>query len=310
MKADVAFAPKLSIPRWVPKTVAQFVREEYAVEVLNIYGAKIHVSEHSDGSYGDKAWGPVSEHSDDEDYIAYVLHLAAQDEVRAAYVDIVRDDLEGIAECYRSLVSDPRMRTVWHELSRQRKGGGFLYPALPQTAADANKRQAMAMVELIELARKCCYVAAPLTRAKAERLHRTYLAQAEALQATGIAILIQRPSAESDLLSEPVTIAALRAKYHPNFEPAAKLFAAVETLKDYAHALHRGQPSLPVRDRNARARLVALMMSHKFQALFGQPMYSQTATIVSVVLDRQIDPRTVRFWCTSYPAVKPQKIGP
>jgi hypothetical protein len=127
MKADVAFAPKLSIPRWVPEPVAQFVREEYAVDVLCIYAAKIHVSKHSDGSYGDKAWGPVSEHSDDE--VACALHLAAQDEVRAAYVDIVRDDLEDIAERYRSLVSDPRMRTVWHESSRQRKGGGFLYPA-------------------------------------------------------------------------------------------------------------------------------------------------------------------------------------
>jgi hypothetical protein len=112
------------------------------------------------------------------------------------------------------------------------------------------------------------------------------------------------------LLSEPVIIAALRAKYHPNYEPAAKLFAAAETLKDYAHALHWAQPSLSVRDRDARARLVALMMSHKFQALFGQPMCGQTATIVSVVLGRQIDPRTVRFWCTPRPAVKPQKIGP
>jgi hypothetical protein len=41
MKADVAFAPKLSIPRWVPKAIAQFVRAEYAADVLGRYALVI-----------------------------------------------------------------------------------------------------------------------------------------------------------------------------------------------------------------------------------------------------------------------------
>jgi hypothetical protein len=178
---------KLSIPKWVPESVAQFVREKYAADVRRVYAKAIRKAKPSYAK---------------DDYL--YEHLAEQAKVRAAYVDIVRDDLEGIAERYRSLVSGSRMRTVWHELSRQRKGGGFLYPALPQTAADArrqtaadaSKRQAMAMVELFKLALECRHVVAPLTRAEAERQHRTFLAKADDLQADGETILRQRLSSD------------------------------------------------------------------------------------------------------------------
>ena len=113
------------------------------------------------------------------------------------------------------------------------------------------------------------------------------------------------------LLDEPAIdsgneSAALRVKN----ELATKLIAAADACKDYALALHRARHSLPVRNRDARARMVVQTISRRFQVLFDQPMYGQTAIIASVILRRQIDLRTVRFWCTPYPAVKPQKIGP
>jgi len=36
-----AFAPKLSIPKWVPESVAQFVREKYAADVRRVYAKAI-----------------------------------------------------------------------------------------------------------------------------------------------------------------------------------------------------------------------------------------------------------------------------
>jgi hypothetical protein len=113
--------------------------------------------------------------------------------------------------------------------------------------------------------------------------------------------LLSEPAIDSDNES-----AALRVKN----ELATKLMAAADAYKDYARALHRARHSLPVRNRDARARMVVQTISRRFQVLFDQPMYGQTAIIASVILRRQIDLRTVRFWCTPYPAVKPQKIGP
>src|SRR5262245_37113705 len=124
MKADLfppAAPPELDIPSWVPEPVAQYARTEYAAKVHWAYEEAIRKFE------------------PENDEVAQLL--AEQDEVRAAYADIVRDDLADIAERYRPLVCDHRMRGVWHELSRLRNGT-FLYPArAPSAVADAKERQ-------------------------------------------------------------------------------------------------------------------------------------------------------------------------
>jgi hypothetical protein len=165
------------------------------------------------------------------------------------------------------------------------------------------------MVKLFKTALECRYVNAPLTRAKAERQHHTYLAKAKDLQHDAIMMMTQCLSAESDLLSQLVTEnGVLVRKIGPQYELSTRLGAAAEACKEYAREIYRALPSLPKRDRDVRARLVALMISHKSQALFGSPLYGVTAKIASVVLGRQIDPGTVRFWRTSHPVVKAHKL--
>ena len=63
------------------------------------------------------------------------------------------------------------------------------------------------------------------------------------------------------------------------------------------------------RRHDGRARWVALTIADTFRILFGKPMYGLTATIASVILDREIEPRTVQQW-VKYPAVKASKIAP
>jgi hypothetical protein len=254
--------------------------------------------------------------------------LAQCNGVRAAYAadDIVRDDLADIAERYRALTCDPRMRGVWRELSRQRCNGCPLYPA-------RGPSQQAAMLEIFKTAFECRYLDALPTRAEAERQRRHYLAKAKELEWDAMTMMTQRLSAESGLLSQPATIedsnlpsqpatieasdddllnelAALLAKEVEVVEDeggalGGKLLAAAEAYKKYARAIYRAQPSLPQRECDIHARLVALRISARFRELFGSPMYGLTAIIASIVLNRRVDPRTVRHWAefggTSYP---------
>ena len=51
----------------------------------------------------------------------------------------------------------------------------------------------------------------------------------------------------------------------------------------------------------AEARWVALTIGNAFRALFGVAYDSSTAAIASVVLGRDIEPRTVRHWLLAGP---------
>src|SRR5262245_42869590 len=152
MKADL---PRpLRIPAWVPKPIAQFARTNYAEDVHRAYARAI------------KEFGPPEDHADCD-------ILADLDEVRANYIEDVREDLAEIAKTYRPLVSDPRMRGVWHQLSR-RRNGGFLYPARGGSTQEA------AMVELFDTALGCQkqhWIAT--TQGEIERLRHRFLARAE-----------------------------------------------------------------------------------------------------------------------------------
>jgi hypothetical protein len=137
----------------------------------------------------------------------------------------------------------------------------------------------------------------PPTRTEADRQRRQYLAKADELEWDAITML-----ADSDLFGGGLTETIKRGASAETLEAAAKAY------RQYARAISQARPSLPEREGDARARAVAQTMSHKFRELFGLPMYGLTAKIASVVLNRQITPRTVRYWVGS--AVKPQKIAP
>ena len=265
MKADL---PRpLRIPAWVPKPIAQFARAGYAGEVHRIYARAI------------EEFGPPEDAAECDD-------LAKLDEVRINYVENARDDLAEVAKNYRPLVSDPRMRGVWHELSR-RRDGGFLYPARGGAAQEA------AMVELFELALECRkYPRFATTRGEVERQRRRFLARAEELEDDAMTMMAQ------DILT-----------FEQRNELWQKLKHAADACKEYAHALDATKCFILKREHDSRARQLALAISAQFRVLFGSPMYGLTATITSVVLGRQINSRQTEQWCVSHSPVKTQKIS-
>jgi hypothetical protein len=284
MKADLsapASAPELDVPSWVPEPVAYSARAKYAWDVHWAYREALR------------------EAGDTEDE-AECDFLAAQDEVREAYAKIVREDLADIAEKYQPLVSDQRMRVVWRELSRQRNGA-FLHPARTPSMANAKERQEAAMVEVFNTALACQEErAATTTRGKAEQQRRRYLARAEELHHDALTMMSQPLLfCRNDILSD-----------NRRHKLWWKLNAAYDAYQEYARAINAARLSMPEREHDGRAHWVALTIGGKFRALFGSPMYGLTATITSLVLGREVSPRTVRQWCAPYPAVKPQKIVP
>jgi hypothetical protein len=282
MKADAPAAPpEPEVPSWVPEPIAQSARAKYAADVQAAYAAAIRETGDAEG---------------DEEADA----LAVQDEVRDAYADFVREDLADIAEQYRPLVCDRRMRGVWRELSRQRNGA-FLYPARAPSLTNAKERQGAAMLELFNTALECQNSReAIMSRGKAEQQRSRYLAKAEELQRDA------RTMSRQTLLFWGKSILTDKRR-HALWR---KLEDAADAYKEYASAIHTAARSMPKRAHDGRARWVAQTIGDKFRALFESPMYGLTAMITSVVLGRRIEPRTVRQWCAPHPAVKRQKNAP
>jgi hypothetical protein len=282
MKADL---PRpLHIPAWVPEPIAQFARTNYAGDVHRAYARAI------------EEFGPPEDAAECDD-------LAALDEVRVNYIEDVRDDLAEIAKNYRPLVSDPRMRGVWHELSR-RRNGGFLHPACGASTQEA------AVVKLFELAltcRKRHWTAT--TRGEVERWRRHFLARAEELEDDALTMLLGRGmdflifEQRGELGRRPFE------QFEQRNELWQKLKHAADACKEYAHALDATKCFILKREHDSRARQLALAISAQFRVLFGSPMYGLTATITSVVLGRQINSRQTEQWCASHSPVKTQKIS-
>jgi hypothetical protein len=68
-------------------------------------------------------------------------------------------------------------------------------------------------------------------------------------------------------------------------------------------------PVIRERDRGKPAdQWLALNIAAECRWRFGSPHYSVTAIIVSVILDREVAPRSVRQWCAVHPAGKTEKI--
>jgi hypothetical protein len=204
-----------------------------------------------------------------------------------------------MAEEYRPLVCDPRMRGVWRELSRPQRNGTFLHPARAPLVAKAKERQEAAMVELFDTALECQRSReATTTRGKAERQRSRYLSKAEELWRDAMTMSRQTLPFAGILTNQR------------RYELSRRLEDAADAYKEYAQALHTAKFFMPERGHDGRGHHVALTIGNKFCALFGSPMYGLTATITSIVLGREIDPRTVRQWCAPHPAAKTQKIAP
>jgi hypothetical protein len=202
-----------------------------------------------------------------------------------------------------ALICDLRMKGVWRQLSRPARNGAFLYPARPLSAPTAKDQQDAAMLQLFNVAYRCWELdgETTMTRGQAEQQRNCFLAKAEELRTDALTMRMQ-PRLSDELADE----AAAHAGYASNEERYQKLLAAARAYEDYAREISFA--GALEREHDGRARWVALTIADAFRTLFGKPMYGLTATIASVILGREIDPRTVRWWC-AYPAVKPPKIA-
>ena len=119
MKADL---PRpLRIPAWVPEPVAQSARERYAADAHWVYARAI------------EEFGPPEDAAECD-------RLAALDEVRVNYAEAVHDDLAEIVKRYRPLVSNPRMRGVWHEFVSSTQRGVLVSDVRGIDARNGNGR--------------------------------------------------------------------------------------------------------------------------------------------------------------------------
>jgi len=203
----------------------------------------------------------------------------------------------------RSLACDPRMKGVWRQLSRRARNGAFLYPARSSSASTAEDRQNAAMLKLFSVACGCqeLHGETTMTRGQAEQKRNRFLAQAEELK-TDALMMRGQPRLSDELVDE----AAAYAGYASNEARYQTLLAAAQAYEDYASEISLA--TALERRHDGRACWVALTIADTFRTLFGKPMWGLTATITSVILGREIDPSSVRYWC--HPAVKPPKIVP
>jgi hypothetical protein len=201
-------------------------------------------------------------------HVAWVhsIYYEALKEDRYLNDAIVQDELADAY--YLPLACDPRMKGVWRELSRQRNGA-FLHPAL---IGD----QDAALIDLFNTALTCrVQREVTTTRRHAEQERDRFLAKATELQ---------HDAARMD------------------WEHFATLSAAAQVYEDHAREIHATRVAMALeRQHDGRARWIALTMAKKFRTLFGSStsMYGLTAIITSVILDRDIDPSKVRYWCAT-----------
>jgi hypothetical protein len=265
MKADVLPAtvpPKLDIPSWVPDVIAQSVSARYAADAAWVYRE----------AFRESGYFAIDRKDDLPD--EYLDALIRDDAALCENVaDLARDDLADTTGRYLPLACDRRMKGLWRELSRHNSNGGLLHPAI-------DIDQDAAILELFNTALACRKLpGATTTRRQAELGRDRWLAKAGEL----------RDDARILLASSPLEACLERYR---------KLEDAARACEDYAREVYAASFGAMALERkhDGRGRWVALTIGDKFRTLFGSPMYSLTATITSVVLDREIEPGTVRKW--------------
>jgi hypothetical protein len=231
--------------------------------------------------------------------------------------EVVREAYVAGDESARKIISrlacDERMRRVWHELGRRHRDGTFMHPAASAPAytpisatpgyvtpassvsVTADEWQDEAMASLLRAALDYAVnrgTTLTRQRAKQDRLH--YLEMAQHLRADASRLWVD-PERMLDrdrrrlLMSAAGAYARAAARIANQLESGARQWYS---------------PVIRERDRGKPAdQWLALNIATECRWRFGSPHYSVTAIIVSVILDREIDGRAVRQWC-SYPADK------
>jgi hypothetical protein len=197
------------------------------------------------------------------------------------------------------LVLHPRMRRVWHELSRRRRDGTFLHPAQstinsrpaawPVVGVNVDEPQGAAMAQLLEAVLRYIRPSpspATMTRREAEQLRDRDLETALNLRTDALNTYYELPGYCDE--GKPFDGSPWRC-----LSDAARFYEE-KAAKNYAANLRAAS------DRNrgdATARGFARAVSAECRRLFSSPMYGLVAIIASVALGREIEPRTVRQWC-------------
>jgi hypothetical protein len=175
------------------------------------------------------------------------------------------------------LLTDPRMRSVWAELTRkERRTGRFLHPSRLERFAEASERQDRAMGALI------FSVLWPYGHGwrPTARLRRDV--DKDRAEAREMARKLRELAAREGAVERPYTL--VRAK---------KLEDAAEALDDIA----RDRFDVVDRDRGSlEARGLAKWIAGRCEMLFGSPLPSVIATMTSVALDCEVSAQQVRDW--------------
>ena len=213
---------------------------------------------------------------------------------RASYVEVSALEPPKYAVVFTKylflLIRDQRMRIVWRELQRRERTGAYIHPATRSIMAmDDDDRQAAAMVQLFNAT--FGYAVAPgvtVTQRRAEQRRNDLRKKARAM----------RIDAVCGAFGEAVSFGSGRNIWTD--ERRQRLVAAAETYETIAAETYAADMKDSVqRDSVDRsARWLARAVSAQFQHLFGSAFYGLTATIVSVVLGREIDTGVVRQWCS------------
>jgi hypothetical protein len=224
------------------------------------------------------------------------------------------DNRRRMIACLVRLVSDERMRRVWSELARRHRDKTFMHPAATAPASQPpttdcevwpppskpDECQDEAMASLLRASLLCAIQPwTTMTRQQAENDRRRYVAMARQLRtdASHLQLWIGppiRPREDRDRLR-------LLASAAGAYEHAAA---------NIAYKLEGNSSSFPIIRKRRRGgsadQWLALNITGQCRGLFGSPLYGVAAIVMSVILDREITPRTVRQWC-AHPADKPPK---
>jgi hypothetical protein len=179
------------------------------------------------------------------------------------------------------LLTDPRMRSVWAELTRkERRTGRFLHPSRLERFAEASERQDRALSVLPGL------VLWPFMHG--------------VRPAAGLRRNVDKDRGEAREVARKLREWAARegaVERYGWLVRAKKLEDAAEALDKMAAEAEARCFAVVDRDRGSlEARGLAMWIADSCEMLFGSPLPSVIATMTSVALDCEVSAQQVRDW--------------